>query len=440
MLFRRSGVSQTVAGLAVLVVILGAVAAYGFLRPQSSTTTTSVSTSTVSGLQTTVTSTQTATSTQTSTSTTTATKTTTATTTSTTTATSTTTSTSTTTATQTTTQTTTAVELQDLSAAAQAECASAGSNCLTILTTQSATNWANCYGPAFDAIYPWATGKVTYTSLSTAALTTQLISNYQAHQVQADIATGTLAGIEPAIQAGTVINYTSPELGLMNYSSNAYGPNWVTTNIAIVHMVYNPKVVAADHIPVPTSWTQLSNSVYKNQIAFQTGTALGITAAQFYWLSTQMSNSSWTTLMQGIAANNPIITQTAAAAEQDVISGQAAIGIATFDDYVGDLKANASTPIAFADIEPIVYTPGVVTITNGAPHPNMAKLFESWYISVSGQYAVLCTNHDPYQSTLSGALLTYLPSDYRLVNAYANQALLEDTGNWSTLFKNIFGA
>jgi len=287
---------------------------------------------------------------------------------------------------------------------------------------------------------------VTYTSLSTAALTTQLISNYQAHSVQVDIATGTLAGLEPALSnsgggTDTVINYTTPQLALMNYSSSAYGPNWITTNIAIVHMIDNPTVMAADHLPTPKTWSDLTNPVYKGQIVFQTATALGITAAEFYYLSTQMTNASWTTLMQGIAANNPIIVSTAANAESDVISGQAAIGIATFDDYVTDLKGGTtSSQMAFVDIEPIVYTPGVVTITAGAPHPNMAKLFEAWYISIPGQLGVLCTNHDPYQSQLSGALLTYLPSDYRLVNAYANTALLADTGNWSTLFKNLFGA
>ena len=228
----------------------------------------------------------------------------------------------------------------------------------------------------------------------------------------------------------------------MNYTADGYGPGWVTTNRAIVHMIYNPKVLAAHNLPVPKSWTDLANPVYKGYIAFQTATSLSITTAEFYYLYTAMGNSSgqWTNLMKGIAANNPIITQTAGNAETAVIQGQAAIGIATFDDYVSDLKANASVPMAFADIEPIVYTPGVVMITAGTPHPNMAKLFEAWYISVSGQTGVLCTNHDPYMSSLSANLVGYLPSDYKLVNAYANTALFSNTGAWSDTFKAIYGA
>ena len=340
------------------------------------------------------------------------------------------------------TMTTASTVMEDLSSAAQAECTASTTTCLTILTTQDASNWAKCYAPQFDRLYPWATGKVNYVSLSASAETTQLISNYQAHSVQSDVATGTLAGLTPAVTAGAFMSYTSPLIPFMNYTADAYGPAWVTTNRAIVHMIYNPKVLQAQNLPTPKTWADLANPQYKGWIAFQTATSLSITTAEFYYLYTSGGNASgsWNTLMKGIAANNPIITQTAGNAEQDVISGQAAIGVATFDDYVSDLRANASVPLAFADIEPIVYTPGVVAITANTPHPNMAKLFEAFYISVPGQTGVLCTNHDPYMSSLSANLLTYLPADYRLVNAYANTTLLSNTGAWSTTFKNIFGA
>jgi len=383
----RSAASQTVYALAVLVVILGAAAAYGFARPTGSATTVTVSNTASSSMS------------------------------------------------------TTAAE-SSLASAAQSECAAAGSTCLTILTTQDAANWAKCYAPQFDNLYPWATGKVNYVSVSAATETTQLISGHTQNKVTADVATGTLAGLIPAYQQGAIMNYTSPLVPFMNYSADGYGPGWVTTNRAIVHMIYNPKVLAANNLPVPKSWSDLANPVYKNQIAFQTATSLSITTAEFYYLFTSGGNASgsWNTLMKGIAANNPIITSTAGNAEQDVISGQAAIGVATFDDYVSDLKANASVPLSFADIEPIVYTPGVVMLTAGTPHPAMAKLFEAFYISVPGQTGVLCTNHDPYMASLSTNLLTYLPADYRLVNAYSNTALFSNTGAWSDTFKTIFGA
>jgi ABC-type Fe3+ transport system substrate-binding protein len=332
--------------------------------------------------------------------------------------------------------------LLDLEGAAQQECAKQTGPCLTIYTTQDPANWDKYYGPLFNQEYPWATGKVNYVSLAAATETTRLLSEYQAKNVQADLGTGTLAGLIPVYQGGAFINYTSPLTKFMNYSADGVGPAWVVTNNAIVHMIYNPKVLAASNLPVPKNWSDLANPIYNGKLAFQSATSLSITTAEFYYLYNAMGNSSgqWTSLMKGIAANHPLITATAGAAESAVVSGQAAVGIDTFDGYVSTLKANASAPLKLVDIEPLVYTPGVVAITNGAPHPAMAKLTEAWFISVSGQTGVYRTNHVPYTSSIGSGLTAFLPAGYKLTNAYANTALFKATGAWSDTFKAIFGA
>jgi ABC-type Fe3+ transport system substrate-binding protein len=333
--------------------------------------------------------------------------------------------------------------MQDLAAAAQAECGSQ-TTCLTIYTTQDVSNWNSYYGPLFYAQYPWAQGKVNYVSLAAATETSRLLSEHQTNKVGADLVTGTLAGLIPVYQGGAFLNYTSPLASFMNYTSDGLGPAWVVTNRAIVHMIVNPQALQSAGLPMPTSWSDLANPAYSGKIAFQSATSLSITTAEFYYLYNSMGNSSgqWTKLMQGIAANKPIITATAGAAETDVVNGQAAVGIDTFDGYVSTLKAKAtnSQVLQLVDIEPLVYTPGVVAITNGAPHPNMAKLAEAWFISVSGQTGVYRTNHVPYLSSIGSGLTAYLPSDYSLTNAYANTALFQNTGAWSDNFKAIFGA
>lgn len=344
-------------------------------------------------------------------------------------------------ATVTTTLTSATTVSQDLEAAAKAECGTQ-TTCLTIYTTQDAANWANYYGPLFYQEYPWAVGKVNYISLAAATETSRLLSEFQAKNVQADLATGTLAGLIPVYQGGGFLNYTSPLTKFMNYSADGVGPAWVVTNNAIVHMIYNPQALAAAGLPVPKNWTDLANPIYSGKIAFQSATSLSITTAEFYYLYTVMGNSSgqWTNLMKGIAANKPMITATAGAAETAVVNGQAAIGIDTFDGYVSTLKSTPSAPLKLVDIEPLVYTPGVVAITANAPHPNMAKLAEAWFISVSGQTGVYRTNHVPYTASIGSGLTAYLPSDYRLTNAYANTLLFQNTGAWSDTFKAIYGA
>jgi ABC-type Fe3+ transport system substrate-binding protein len=330
--------------------------------------------------------------------------------------------------------------LLDLEGAAQQECAKQTSTCLTIYTTQDQTNWEKYYGPLFYQLYPWAQGKVSYNSLAAATETARLTSEYQAKNVQCDLATGTLAGLIPVYKIGAFLNYTSPIAKFMNYSADGLGPAWVVTNNAVVHMIYNPTLLTPSQ--VPKNWSALANPIYKGKLAFQSATSLSITTAEFYYLYTVMGNSSgqWTNLMKGIAANQPMITATAGAAETAVLNGQAAIGIDTFDGYVTTLKANPAAPLKLVDIEPLVYTPGVVAITTGAPHPAMAKLVEAWFISISGQSGIYHANRLPYTALIGSAYTAYLPPNYVLANAYANTALFQNTGAWSDTFKAIFGA
>ena len=333
--------------------------------------------------------------------------------------------------------------MRGLGAAAQAECAQQASACLTIYTTQDAGNWVEYYGPLFYQQFPWAQGKVDYVSWAASDETTHLLSDYTTKNVQADIATGTLAPLIPVYQGGAFLNYTSPEAKLMGYSADGLGPAWVVNDLALVHMVYNPTLLPASQ--VPKSWSDLANPIYKGKLAFQSATALSITTAEFYYLYTSMGNSSgqWTSLMKGIAANHPIITSTAGAAESDVLNGQAAIGIDTLDSYVTALKGDPNAPLKLVDIEPLVYTPGVVAITAGAPHPAMAKLVEAWFISVPGQTGTFETNHLPYTTSIGAGLTSFLPSDYKLQDAYStysNTLLFQSTGAWSDTFRSIFGA
>jgi ABC-type Fe3+ transport system substrate-binding protein len=329
-----------------------------------------------------------------------------------------------------------------LAAAAQTECAAAGRTCLTIYTTQDAGNWAEYYGPLFDQQYPWAAGKVNYVSLAASDETTEVLSDYQAHNPIADLVTGTLAPLIPDYQGGAFLNYTSPEVQFMNYTAAAVGPAWVVTDLAIVFMIYNPSLLPASQ--VPTSWASLANPIYNGKIDFQSAASLSITAAEFYYLYETMGNSSgqWTNLMKGIAANHPSLPSTAGAAESAVLNGQAKIGIDTLDSYVTALKGDPSAPLKIVDLEPLVYTPGVVAITSNAPHPAMAKLVEAWLISPQGQLATYETNHLPYQTAVGASLLQYLPADYKLVDAYStysNTALFQNPGSWSDTFENIFG-
>jgi ABC-type Fe3+ transport system substrate-binding protein len=372
---KEKGIARIVAALAVLVVISAGVGAYGWLRPTPST----------SGV-------------------------------------------------------TTVTQTESLVQEAKAECANV-STCLTIYSSADLSEWQQDQAPTFYAAYPWATGKVSYLSLNAAQLTSRGISEYKAGKVQADIFSATLGIVYPIILAGGVQNYSNPMVQLMNYSAGSYDPDgaWVVIGLSLITMQYNPNIIPANE--VPHSFSDLANPVYSGKIVFQSAASLSATTGVFYYLYTQMGNSSgqWTSLMQKIAANHPVITPSASQATDDVAGGEAGICICLYNDYLEAASGSNGTNIQVVITNPTIYNPQVVSIAKNAPHPAMAELFEQWFMGAAGQAGHALSGRTPIQVPIAD-YYGLIPKGVVLVNAYSNPAIFQNPGAWSDTFKNIFGA
>ena len=326
---------------------------------------------------------------------------------------------------------------QTLIQQAQAECAGV-STCLTIYSTVDATDWAADFSGLFNASFPWAAGKVNFQGLTSGQVTSEGISQYQAGKVQADLFIATLGVIEPLVSAGAIQNWSNPLIPLMNYSKGAYDPQgaWTVSFISIVGLQYNTQQISSTQASQLT-WNSLANSTYKGKVGFQTATSISATAGLFYYLSTQMSNSSWTSLMNGIAANQPVITSSASTTTNNIATGQIALGIGLYNDYLEAQKSGS--PIGMVFPSPAIYNPGVQSIAKNAPHPAMAQLVSEWLIGSQGQLGFAISNRTPYQTAI--ALQYHLvPPGIVLNNAYQNPKIFSNTAAWSDQMKSIFGA
>jgi ABC-type Fe3+ transport system substrate-binding protein len=343
------------------------------------------------------------------------------------------------TSTVTSTATGTATALQSQAQLAQAECGTQ-STCLVVLSTVDASDFNTEMAPLFFQQYPWAQGKLNWQGLTASQVTTELISQFQAGKVQSDLSVVTEGIVYPAINAGAIDTYVSPQIAALGYPSGAYDPTglWTTTFLSVPVLQYNPNVLKQLSLPTPTQWSDLGNPVYKGHIGFQTAASLSATTGIFYYLSTQMSNSTWTALMQSIAANNPTITPSASTTTNNVVTGNIAVGIGLYNDYLSAHATANASQISFVAPSPNVFNPGVVAMSKNAPHPQMAKLMEDWLISAAGQTGFALTARSPFQSTISGPL-GLIPPGVTLVNSYTNPAIFQNTGKWSDLFKSIFG-
>jgi iron(III) transport system substrate-binding protein len=325
-------------------------------------------------------------------------------------------------------------------AAARTECGSQAT-CLTVYSTVDGSDFTADMAPNFYQAFPWANGKVNWISTSASKVTAMAISEHQAGNVVGDLLVVTLGIVYPAILAGAVQNYTSPMGPLVNATVASGGADphgaWYVSFISVPVIQYNPQQLQSLNLPTPKSWSDLGNPVYKGHIGFQTAVSLSATTGIFYYLFQQMGNSSWTSLMNAIAANQPVITSSASATTDNIVTGKVALGIGLYNDY---LSAHATSPstIGYVSPPPNVYNPGISALTKGS-HQAMAKLMEDWLMSNAGAQAYAETSRLPSNQAVA-AIFSLNPPGTTLVNSYSNPAILQNPNKWTALFKSIFGS
>lgn len=323
---------------------------------------------------------------------------------------------------------------------AQNECANLRV-CLTIssgLGGISGAVWSTKVAPAFYAQYPWAAGKIDFANVTQGEAASKAISDYKAGSVHSDVIWGGMSFIYRIFPSGAVQNYTSPMVQQLNYTKDAYDPNgaWTVVSVNVQVLVYNPNAMAARHLPIPNSWADLANPVYKGQIEIEPPSNLTGSAQIFYYLYTQMGNSSgqWTQLMKSIAANNPVLSNMQ---DVDIPSGKYALGITTFQNYLRPYAKNPNS-IAYKALSPSIYNPVVIALLKNAPHPQMGKLMEDWMLSIDGQRAIATVPVVPYQTSVSAAF-GLNPTGAMLLNGLSDPTFLQNASAWSGIFRSIFG-
>ncbi|MCL5066838.1 MAG: extracellular solute-binding protein [Thaumarchaeota archaeon] len=320
-----------------------------------------------------------------------------------------------------------------------AQQAQAEGGSVTIYGVIDASAWQSTIQPAFVKQYPFA--KVTYDSLSGAQVGTKALSDYTANSVTADVLISGLTQLEATIQGGAVQSWNdSAFLYAAGYTSNNTDPQgyWSPGYVLPGIIIYNKDLVSPSQ--VPTSYTDLANPTWSGKVVIQDPSSLGGVGATFSTLYPIMGNASFTSFMNNLKANNPVIVSSNGVALTDVSSGQYPVGMGQLNDYItAQQSPNSTLGAVFAN--PVVGLPNVVCITKNAPHPYMAELLTQWLASIPGQQALAQTGRTPQNTVLASQVLAaYVPSNVTIYVAdYNNPSFYTNTGFWSSYFHNIFG-
>jgi ABC-type Fe3+ transport system substrate-binding protein len=433
------GVSTVMAALAVVVAAVIVGGGVYAVTAGSATTKTSTSTSTltemlttVSGSVSTITQTNTATSTLTSTATSTATSTLTNTQTSTSISTSTKTNTATTTVT-----TSTIVGVpEDLVQACAAE-----GNQVTLY--DSFTTAANAiviqdWNKDFPQITMTATPGLTAATVNQMALT-----QFQAGKVQTDVVSNALASLMELNASGVLQSYNNYQEAIEGY------PPGYTIAPGLIHpstedidlLAYNTKLVT-NTANLPTSIQGLEQSQWNGKIAIDNPSTASVSPEYFATFEPSMGNATWTSVMKGIAANNPILTTAASASLSDLESGQAELAVVLLSAY--NTAVAAGNPIA---VVPGFYGQAHVTgisLAADAPQPACGELLVQWWTSYSGQEMIVQTGRGAQLPSVreinATQIIGYLPPA-TTVEPPSNvpTSYYTDATGWQGYYGTIFG-
>ena len=314
--------------------------------------------------------------------------------------------------------------------------------------------------PRFYEDYPWAEGQVEFVSSGTPSQ--RLATEYQSGSVSFDYAQ--VAGSEAVallrqaddlfmpineenapevVEAGQSMDYaesllTGGQIGNRLYP--AYG--------LPIALLYNTDIAPegqGDPMAGPLdSYADMANdewSINNKGITMERPSTLTSAASLFATMYPILGEEDWTETMEGIADNNPLLTNSGSRAYLNMAQGEAALTPNLINDYVSAVNEGEEGPVDIQWLEPYLISLNHGGIPNGAPNPNMAQLFLRWVTSEAGQTAIGVTGRPPASTSVASGLEIYegiIPGDISLQPvAYNNGDYFENPNEWGDRFEEL---
>ena len=257
-----------------------------------------------------------------------------------------------------------------------------------------------------------ATGiKVVATYGAMGTLTGKLIAD--ASNPSADILFGGAPSAYINAETNNIFQNYTP-LAIANQSEYLHGGlwrsatwDWYPFTYAVLGMSVNTANLHSAGLPMPTSFLNLSNSIYKGKIIMENPSTSTTTSIAYFSLMYQYFLQKYdnvTTVAQShfksyvhAVLNNTVTPIQSDDENAEVALGQSSTAAITIDwTYMPSLYASENGySLAPALPNATVLGPTAMAIVNGAPHMTYAKDFVNWVLSKQGQQNITTVFHKP---------------------------------------------
>ena len=219
--------------------------------------------------------------------------------------------------------------------------------------------------------------KVEYTRLSTTKFVATVLTEHGAGRLKADVLQAPMPVLELLKEKGVLASYRS--------SAAAKYPKWANKDgkiqsfgIEYAALIYNKERVRPED--VPKSYQDLADPKWRGKIVMADPSSHPTTISWLIGLKENAfkSEDDWMKFIRALAANRPMFVASFGPTPAPIESGEKLIGI-SMPKYI---VTKAPAPLDWAQVaEPMMGTPRGMALTQGAPHPNAAKLFFDYWLS-----------------------------------------------------------
>ena len=163
-------------------------------------------------------------------------------------------------------------------------------------------------------------------------------------------------------------------------------PIWIGATLSSFGIVYNRDRLAMLGVPEPTTWADLAQGAYLNELALADPSHSGSIAATY---NTILQRHGWTEgwrILRRMGGNARYFSSGASAVPVDVSAGEAAAGLCI--DFYGRFQAGAVARQRVGYVDPprmTSITADPIGILVGAEHMALAQEFAAWVVSPEAQ-------------------------------------------------------
>jgi iron(III) transport system substrate-binding protein len=241
---------------------------------------------------------------------------------------------------------------------------------------------ADAITTAFLKAYP--TLKEQHFALGGGDTLERILTEGTAGQHNWDVAVVNPEHMKPLREADLVGKYSGPVLKDIPATFQDAGGQWVDLYVINQGTMINKTLVTEP----PKTIEDLAAPRFKGKFTLDT--------EDFEWgqMVLDAYGDRGTAVLEAIKANQPILIRGGGDQREAVASGEAMMA-STVGDYLVYGQIQDGAPVALVYLDVNITKHGPMIISNHAPHPAAAVLFEDWALSVEGQQAM----HDSTKRT-----------------------------------------